>query len=196
MDRFGAMHGQMRKSRRFAAKGGRVLLRTVSFGLTSVVGVLLGIIAVPFVLSVSDFAATMAVDPVVTNAPGTRLATPAPARPRAMRVCGSGKRLNCVVDGDTLWLDGEKIRVANIDAPEVRGRCGRESGLAAEATSRLVHLLDRKPISIRAQGIDRYGRTLAVVATPEGDVGDALVRQRLAVRWRGRREPASTWCAS
>ncbi|WP_223385516.1 thermonuclease family protein [Oricola cellulosilytica] len=148
-----------------------------------------------FILSVSDLIPTITTDPVVTNATVPQLELPVPARPRAMPVCGSGRRFNCVVDGDTLWVDGEKIRVANIDAPEVRGRCGRESVLAAEATRRLGHLLDRKPISIRALGSDRFGRTLAVVATPDGDVGEALVRQQLAVRWRGRREPASTLCA-
>ena len=29
----------------------------------------------------------------------------------AIEQCGSGKRVTCVVDGDTLWLRGEKIAV-------------------------------------------------------------------------------------
>ena len=41
---------------------------------------------------------------------------------RAMPICGFGRRINCVVDGDTLWLDGEKIRLDSINAPEVEGR--------------------------------------------------------------------------
>lgn len=31
--------------------------------------------------------------------------------------CGSGKRITDVVDGDTLWLRGEKIRLQDFDAP-------------------------------------------------------------------------------
>lgn len=114
--------------------------------------------------------------------------------PRPMPVCGSGRRINCVVDGDTLWLDGEKIRLLNIDAPEVRARCSAEKQRAGAATRELAFLLNRQPIRVQRQGEDRYGRTLAAVSTPAGDVGDLLVRRELAVTWRGRREPAQTWC--
>ena len=31
--------------------------------------------------------------------------------------CHTGGGYNCVVDGDTIWLKGQKIRVADIDAP-------------------------------------------------------------------------------
>jgi endonuclease YncB( thermonuclease family) len=116
--------------------------------------------------------------------------------PRVTPVCGSGKRIDCVVDGDTLWLDGEKIRVVNIDAPEVDGRCRAESARAADATRALARLVSNRPVRLVRQGEDRYGRTLAAVVTPDGDVGETLVGRRLAVRWRGRREPASTWCGA
>lgn len=32
--------------------------------------------------------------------------------------CTGNVRHSCVVDGDTLWIEGEKIRLADIDAPE------------------------------------------------------------------------------
>jgi micrococcal nuclease len=114
--------------------------------------------------------------------------------PRPMPLCGSAGRIDCVVDGDTLWLDGEKIRIVNIDAPEVKGRCRAESARAADATRALANLVANRPIRLVRQGEDRYGRTLAAVVTPEGDVGQALVGRHLAARWHGRREPASTWC--
>ena len=114
--------------------------------------------------------------------------------PRPMPICGSGRRINCVVDGDTVWLDGEKIRLVNIDAPEVRARCPAESERAGAATRELASLLHSQPIRIHRRGEDRYGRTLAALATPTGDVGDILVGRDLAVTWRGRREPAETWC--
>lgn len=116
------------------------------------------------------------------------------AAPRAMPICGAGRRVDCVVDGDTLWLAGEKIRLVNIDAPEVNGRCHAETQRAAAATRALARLLDRQPIRIVRHGQDRYGRTLAAVATSAGDAGAQLVSSGLAVEWRGRREPVSTWC--
>jgi micrococcal nuclease len=116
--------------------------------------------------------------------------------PRPMPLCGSGRRVNCVVDGDTLWLDGEKIRIVNIDAPEVNGRCRAESVRAADATLLLARLVSNRPIRLERDGRDRYGRTLASLVTPEGDVGSALVARRMAVHWRGRREPAQTWCGA
>lgn len=33
--------------------------------------------------------------------------------------CANGHRVGCVIDGDTLWIDGTKVRVADIDAPEI-----------------------------------------------------------------------------
>lgn len=116
--------------------------------------------------------------------------------PRPMPLCGSDRRVNCVVDGDTLWLDGEKIRIVNIDAPEVKGRCRAESLRAQTATRVLAALLSNRPIRLEREGRDRFGRTLASLVTSEGDVGSALVQQRLAVHWRGRREPAETWCGA
>lgn len=35
---------------------------------------------------------------------------------RRMGFCYGGVRINCVVDGDTIWVGGEKIRLQSIDA--------------------------------------------------------------------------------
>lgn len=44
-----------------------------------------------------------------------------------LALCGERQRVSCVVDGDTLWLHGEKIRIADIDTPEVsEARCDSE----------------------------------------------------------------------
>ncbi len=43
----------------------------------------------------------------------------------AIQKCGSGKRITCVVDGDTMWLRGEKIRMKGYDTPETTTQiCG------------------------------------------------------------------------
>src|SRR5207237_6187840 len=48
-------------------------------------------------------------------------ASPPAAAPSSFDLCGSAERVNCIVDGDTLWIAGIKIRIADIDAPELHG---------------------------------------------------------------------------
>ncbi|MAY20331.1 MAG: nuclease [Erythrobacteraceae bacterium] len=96
------------------------------------------------------------------------------------------RRVTCVVDGDTVWIAREKIRLLDIDAPEMRGECVRERRLAVAARDRLVELLNERSFTIEREGKDRYGRTLARF----GDVGEVLVREGLARRWGDRRG----WC--
>ncbi|RDC59807.1 hypothetical protein HME9302_00028 [Alteripontixanthobacter maritimus] len=100
-------------------------------------------------------------------------------------------RVTCVVDGDTVWIDREKIRIAGIDAPETRARCRREKQLASAATHRLVALLNEGPIHIRRTGRDRFDRTLANLTVNGRDVGKLMVSGGYARQWTGRRE---TWC--
>lgn len=99
-----------------------------------------------------------------------------------------------IIDGDTFWLEGEKIRVADIDTPELRGRCPEEKALAVRATERMEALLNEGPFELHRVGRDedRYGRKLRVVTREGRSLGDRLVAEGLARTWTGRREP---WCA-
>jgi hypothetical protein len=110
---------------------------------------------------------------------------------RHMTICIGPIRHNCVVDGDTVWVDGEKIRLQSMDAPEIDGRCSYERDLAQRATRRLSAILSSSPFSVSRSGKDRYGRTLAAIYNSNGEVGAMMVREGLARIWRGRREP---WC--
>lgn len=108
----------------------------------------------------------------------------------ALAICSPGPRDNCVVDGDTFWINGEKVRIADIDAPEINGKCPYERNLALQARNRLAQLLSPE-MGLHRQGTDRYGRTLAVVTIRGRSVGAQLVADGLAREWAGRREP---WC--
>lgn len=112
--------------------------------------------------------------------------------------CGGGARVTCVVDGDTLWLDGAKVRLADINTPEVsRPACPREAALGAAATLRLVELLNAGPFTLapwpgdRGRDRDRYGRLLRVATRDGESLGATLVREGLAEPWQGRR---GSWC--
>jgi endonuclease YncB( thermonuclease family) len=98
-----------------------------------------------------------------------------------------------ITDGDTFRYRGAAIRLADIDAPEVRGRCPEETRLAALATDRMEGLLHAGPFEMRTLGRDedRYGRKLRVVVRNGRSLGDQLVSEGLARTWTGRREP---WC--
>ncbi len=100
-----------------------------------------------------------------------------------------------VIDGDTFDHGGDRIRVADIDTPEVRGRCAFEVRLAARATARMGELLTAGPFALQpiaGRDEDRYGRKLRVVTRNGRSLGDQLVAEGLARTWTGRREP---WCA-
>lgn len=109
--------------------------------------------------------------------------------------CTGSIRINCVVDGDTIWMAGVKIRVADIDTPEVSTpKCQAEKALGDQATVRLLQLVNAGPFEVRAwsgKDEDRYGRKLRVLVRDGRSLGDILVSEGLARTWTGRRQP---WC--
>lgn len=116
--------------------------------------------------------------------------SPDTAQP-AMELCGAGQRHSCVVDGDTIWLEGEKIRIADIDTPEIgEPACQAEYRLGMRATHRLRDLLNEGPWSVEPIGSrdsDRFGRSLRVLTRNGRSIGDRLVEEGLARTWNGRR---------
>lgn len=109
-------------------------------------------------------------------------------------LCGMTRR-TCVVDGDTFWFEGEKIRIADIDTPEISApKCDAEYQLGMKATHQLRDLLNEGAFEVRPIGNhdeDRFGRKLRVVVRGGQSLGDQLVSEGLARTWTGRRQP---WC--
>jgi micrococcal nuclease len=99
-----------------------------------------------------------------------------------------------VVDGDTLRLGAERIRLIDIDAPEMAlgARCDAERNLAELAKAKLAEIVAGQRLEIERHGKDRYGRTLAYIRVSGADVGEMLIHARVAVGWEGRRHD---WCA-
>jgi micrococcal nuclease len=98
-----------------------------------------------------------------------------------------------VIDGDTLALGGERIRIIGLDAPERPGRCAREAMLGQRAAERLAALL-ADGARVERRGRDRRRRTLAIVRTADGrDVAQVLIAEGLARPYRGR-GPRPGWC--
>ncbi len=109
--------------------------------------------------------------------------------------CKWGGGTNCVVDGDTIYLNGEKIRIAGIDAPETHDYgCPTELDRGERAASRLKSLLNSGgPVTLTSidRDEDAYGRKLRNVAVGGADVGDTLIGEGLARAYGGGRR---SWC--
>lgn len=109
--------------------------------------------------------------------------------------CGGAARVNCVVDGDTFWFRGEKIRIADIDAPEIsEPRCDAERQVGEVASDRLLDMLNDGAFSFATveRDEDRYGRKLRTVWRSDLSLGEQLVGEGLASRWNA---PRRNWCA-
>lgn len=109
-------------------------------------------------------------------------------------LCATGPRVTCVVDGDTFWMAGEKVRIADINTPEIHEPgCPAERVLGERAARRLVSLLNAGPFALEAgaRERDKYGRLLRVVRRGGQSLGQRLVTEGLAERWSGRR---GSWC--
>jgi len=120
-------------------------------------------------------------------APISACAAPAPHQPAY-----ESAATNCrVVDGDTLYCDGGRIRLLGIDAPELPGHCapGRDCapGDPYESTRSLAEAMgDGRSLAIAVIGSDRYGRTLAMVKGAKGDLSCWQLAHREAIyrsRW-------------
>ena len=101
---------------------------------------------------------------------------------------GQGQAL----DGDSLMLEGQKLRLFGIDAPEYEQTCKTASAVSwpcgKAAHEALAKLLRQRPVSCNLIQKDRYGRFLAQcwITGSEGqtDIAAAMVAQGLALAYR------------
>lgn len=102
-----------------------------------------------------------------------------------------------VTDGDTFRLEsGERIRIANIDAPEIHARqakCRLEIERGEAASKRTRALLDGKAVTFERVGRS-YNRTVARVRVDGRDLGATLIAMGAARPWL-RHHPKPDWCS-
>ena len=104
-----------------------------------------------------------------------------------------------VIDGDTVDIDGTRIRILSIDTPETfRSRCENEYLLGLKAKERLTALLGSGEVSYTPNGVDRFGRTLATVYVGEVDIGEVLLKEGHALPYvpgpEAKAKRLATWC--
>lgn len=127
--------------------------------------------------------------------PGPRDGVTADPSEGRFALCSAVRRSDCVIDGDTIRVRDERIRLEDINAPEMsRPRCDTERELAARARQRLLVLINAGPLEIVDDGgrdRDRYGRLLRRLERDGHSLGAMLVDEGLARPWTGRRRG---WC--
>lgn len=91
-----------------------------------------------------------------------------------------------VIDGDTIDVAGERIRLHGIDAPEMRQTCDAPDGEWAcgeWARDEMVRLIDGRALHCTGVERDRYGRLVAACMAGSADLGAALVEAGVAVAY-------------
>jgi endonuclease YncB( thermonuclease family) len=108
----------------------------------------------------------------------------------SLSVCASAADLTgraSIIDGDTLEIHGQRIRLFGIDAPESRQtceanrqtyRCGQQAALA------LSDHIGQQTVTCEPRDTDRYGRVVAICRAGTEDLNGWMVAQGWAVAYR------------
>ncbi|MGX7896038.1 thermonuclease family protein [Tsuneonella sp. HG222] len=92
-----------------------------------------------------------------------------------------------VIDGDTLEVNGKRVRLVGIDAPEASQKCDRagQSWACGKASSeQLTMLIGGAVVTCSGAEVDQYGRLLAVCSIDGVDINKVMVAQGWATGFR------------
>jgi endonuclease YncB( thermonuclease family) len=92
-----------------------------------------------------------------------------------------------VIDGDTIEIHGQRIRLSGIDAPESDQLCRGDDSLQYRCGAKAANELDRfiagRPVSCVDLDQRTYRRIVAICTVGGVDLADWMVRQGLALDW-------------
>jgi endonuclease YncB( thermonuclease family) len=92
-----------------------------------------------------------------------------------------------VVDGDTIHINGEKIRFTGIDTPELKQTCtnnGNIDSCGITAKEILIQKIANNKVECIREGKDQYKRTLAECFVNNESLSSYLVRSGYAFAYR------------
>jgi len=92
-----------------------------------------------------------------------------------------------ITDGDTIKINGEKIRFSGIDTPELKQTCikkGESNPCGITAKQILVDKIGDNKVTCVSEGKDHYKRTLAECFVKDESLSSYLVRSGYAFAYR------------
>ena len=86
-----------------------------------------------------------------------------------------------IIDGDTIEIAGERVRLEGIDAPETAQTCGRggrrQWQCGRTAARVLTKLVSGQSVTCNSRGADKYGRMVGVCFVGDLDINAEMVRR-------------------
>ncbi|UCA44506.1 thermonuclease family protein [Pseudochrobactrum sp. XF203] len=101
------------------------------------------------------------------------------------QLSGRGGSLH-IYDGDTIAIQGQRIRLKGMDTPETQQNCnmdGKDYNCGRNATAELRRLIGNQTVTCTADGRDQYDRILAFCKAGETDLNRTMVEQGWAVSY-------------
>ena len=92
-----------------------------------------------------------------------------------------------IIDGDTIHLNGEKIRFSGIDSPEIKQTCKKNNEIikcGILARELLIKIIANNKINCIREGKDQYKRTLAECFVNDLSLSSYLVKNGYAFAYR------------
>lgn len=111
------------------------------------------------------------------------------AKPGTFAFCGRSGLNNCVMDGNTFWMKGVRMKLAGIEVPQTdQARCMEERARGFTAKVRLRDMLNSGGFQVAAGG---QGAEVKALSRSGVSFADQLIREGLARR-AGSASPS--WC--
>ena len=92
-----------------------------------------------------------------------------------------------IIDGDTIHLNGKKIRFSGIDTPELKQKCirnGVKNSCGITAKKLLTKVIGNNNVDCVSEGQDQYNRILAECFVSNESLSSYLVKSGYAFAYR------------
>ena len=92
-----------------------------------------------------------------------------------------------IIDGDTIHINSNKIRLHGIDAPETKQTCeidNEDWDCGKQSTKELKNLINNQKVECITNDIDRYNRYVAICYINEININQWMVKNGWAIAYR------------